>query len=380
MLKTNAQRLFALPLAFMLLLAVTVMAFCGLAYAEGEGPDTTAEPNDLQIRVQESAAAYDEAVAHVEDLQRRIDENHAFIAQVEADLPLQQEKADAAMVSMYKMSDRGYTIADMLMGAGNIGDFINACDFLNIITTVNMDEVAKLKSMQAELSSAQAELEAELEEAEKARVRAEESLAEAQAARQEAMAAFAASLSDNDVDALRQQAVDALVEEAAAAAAEEGLSEEDAAAQVEAARESAEAAVAEADVAALAASGVDWSMSKDDFVNEWTGRIDSYLEGSPLEGQGSTFATAAWENGVDPRWSPAIANTESTKGQYCFAEHNAWGWGSSSWDSWEEAINEHVEGLAAGYGSTITEEGAAKYCPPNADFWYTSTVDQMNQI
>ena len=99
-----------------------------------------------------------------------------------------------------------------------------------------------------------------------------------------------------------------------------------------------------------------------------------------MAGQGSNFAAAAWDYGVDPRWSPAIANTESTKGQYTFADHNAWGWGSSSWDNWEDAINDHVKGLADGYGSTITQEGAERYCPPNADEWYDNTLGEMNRI
>ena len=37
---------------------------------------------------------------------------------------------------------------------------------------------------------------------------------------------------------------------------------------------------------------------------------------------------------VDPRFSPAISAVESSKGLYCFRSHNAWGWGSSSWNTW----------------------------------------------
>ena len=99
-----------------------------------------------------------------------------------------------------------------------------------------------------------------------------------------------------------------------------------------------------------------------------------------MAGQGTTFASAAWSYGVDPRWSPAIACVESTKGANCFASHNAWGWGSSSWGSWEEAIDAHVGGLARGYGYTITMEAAQKYCPPNAETWYNRTVEEMNKI
>lgn len=122
---------------------------------------------------------------------------------------------------------------------------------------------------------------------------------------------------------------------------------------------------------------VDWSVGHDAFVAEWAARIDSYLEGSPLEGYGSVFAQAAWENGVDPRWSPAISNTESSKGAVCFRSCNAWGWGDSGWDDWETAIRSHVSGLANGYGYSITEIAAQIYCPPNWANWYSDTLNQM---
>lgn len=125
---------------------------------------------------------------------------------------------------------------------------------------------------------------------------------------------------------------------------------------------------------------VDWKCGKKAFIEEWTDRIDAYLLGSPLEGYGKVFATAAWENGVDPRWSPAISNTESTKGAHCFLPYNAWGWGQSSWSSWTEAINDHVAGLAAGYGYTISVEYAQQYCPPNWYNWFHDTLGQMALI
>ena len=125
---------------------------------------------------------------------------------------------------------------------------------------------------------------------------------------------------------------------------------------------------------------VDWSVGKTAFVEEWGARIDAYLSGSPLAGYGSVFAEAAWEHGVDPRWSPAISNTESSKGSVCFLPHNAWGWGDTGWDNWETAIRTHVAGLASGYGYCITPEAAEKYCPPNHSFWYATTHAQMATI
>lgn len=125
---------------------------------------------------------------------------------------------------------------------------------------------------------------------------------------------------------------------------------------------------------------VDWSVGKKAFITEWSTRIDKYLKGTPLEGYGVTFATAAWENGIDPRWSPAISNTESGNGSHCFLPHNAWGWGNDSWPDWETAINAHVSGLAKGYGYSLTFDAAKKYCPPNCVHWYNNTLGQMGLI
>jgi len=123
---------------------------------------------------------------------------------------------------------------------------------------------------------------------------------------------------------------------------------------------------------------VDWTVGRQAFVEEWTARIDAYLAGSALAGYGYAFAEAAWDNGVDPRWSPAISSTESGMGSVCFRSCNAWGWGESSWGDWDSAIRDHVAGLANGYGYSITHSAAVAYCPPNTDFWYSNTFDQMS--
>lgn len=132
--------------------------------------------------------------------------------------------------------------------------------------------------------------------------------------------------------------------------------------------------------AAVGIGNVDFTVGHDAFVAEWTTRIDNYLAGSPLAGHGADFAQAAWENGVDPRWSPAISCTESGKGRNCFAPYNAWGWTGGGWNSWSSAIFSHVAGLAEGYGHTITYANAAKYCPPNTDHWYHTTLSEMAKI
>lgn len=165
-------------------------------------------------------------------------------------------------------------------------------------------------------------------------------------------------------------------EEAARIAVEEAARAEEAARIAAAEQAKAEAAARE--VPAL--SDVDFSCGKEAFLAEWTSRIDAYLAGSPLAGYGKVFAEAAWDNGVDPRWSPAISNTESSKGRNCFRPYNAWGWMAESWSSWEEAVNAHVAGLARGYGYTISLENARKYCPPTYHDWYAKTVSEMAKI
>ncbi|MDR0888839.1 MAG: hypothetical protein LBM21_02960, partial [Coriobacteriales bacterium] len=97
---------------------------------------------------------------------------------------------------------------------------------------------------------------------------------------------------------------------------------------------------------------INWDVGKQAFVAEWSARINAYLEGSPLAGKGQVFAEAAWENGVDPRWSPAISNTESSKALYCFRQNNAWGWGQTDWPDMDTAIRAHIQALADNYGYT----------------------------
>ncbi len=146
-------------------------------------------------------------------------------------------------------------------------------------------------------------------------------------------------------------------------------------AEAEAAQAQAEsAAQAEAQAQAAAES------ARAAYVAEWAPRIDAYLAGSALAGTGEAFACAAYDYGVDPRFSPAVSAVESSKGAKCFKAHNAWGWGRSSWGSWEEAIRAHVAGLARSYGGELTKGAAQKYCTSNPSGWYANVSAQMATI
>ena len=177
-----------------------------------------------------------------------------------------------------------------------------------------------------------------------------------------------------------EEAAKAAEAEAAKAQAEEADKQEQADSVSAPAAAEAAGGSSTGTVEAPSDDGADWASERDVFVAQWAGRIDAYLAGSPMAGTGKVFAEAAWDYGVDPRWSPAISNTESSKGLYCSGSCNAWGWGGCSWGSWEEAIRDHVAGLARGYGYTISVEAAKKYCPPNWEHWYNATLAQMNMI
>lgn len=162
-------------------------------------------------------------------------------------------------------------------------------------------------------------------------------------------------------------------EEAARIAAEEAQRKHD--------QECIDNAVARKAAAGNPNDGVDFTIGREEFVKVWGERINNYLAGSPLAGYGETFADAAFEYGVDPRVSPAISNTESTKGQNCFRSHNAWGWmGSTGWSDWTTAIYAHISGWASGYGYTVTLAAAKSYCPPTYQDWYSKTSYQMTLI
>ena len=349
-----------------------------LAEVSEQIQENNAALEEANQNLEEAQARYEEAQAQVDEIQGQIDENEARIAEIEAALPEQREKAATSLVYLYKLSQDMPGLVDLVLSSEDFYDLLSTLTYLDIIQTRNNDAVNELVDLNRELEQTRALLAGQMDEAEERRQEAEDAQAEAEAAQQAAEAALAESI------ALREQ----LEREAAAQAAAE-----------EAARQAAllEAQQAEADeqtftnesgeevtVANVPTSTglapIDWSVGQEEFISTWGARIDAYLAGSPLAGYGTTFAAAAWANGVDPRFSPAISNTESSKGAVCFRTHNAWGWGQYSWDSWESAIWGHVGGLAAGGYYTITLANAQRYCPPNAARWYAVTLGQMQMI
>lgn len=357
--------------ALLALAPVLPGAFPSQAFAETTNID--AEADAAQQLVESSAAEYEAAVARVAELEQQIEDNEKRAAELETLLPELRERGEEALGELYKLGREEMSLIDLILSSENFSDFISRVEYVDRIYKQHSSDVAELQSAVEEQVLLKESLVSDLAEAQAEKQHASDALAAAQAAREEA-----------------QRAAQAKAEEEARFAAEE-------AAKKEAEQQAAESSSASSSVSSSSgeSSGssdsvpevtppsndnADWSTDKATFVNAWAGRIDAYLAGSPLGGQGATFAAAAWDYGVDPRFSPAISCVESSKGAACFASHNAWGWGSISWGSWEEAIDAHVRGLARGYGYTVTIEGAKKYCPPNWEHWYNRVSEEMNKI
>lgn len=337
-----------------------------------------AKATELQGRIETSAANYDSAMAKVADLQKQAEENQAKIDEVKAQIPTQREKSAAAIRTLYKMDQNAPGLLGLVLSSENFNDFISTLTYLNAVESSTMKEATRLTDLENELTRNQAELDAARQEAQEQRDAAAQALADAQSAREEAQRAADEQAAK---EAAEREAAIAAEREAQAKAAEADKAQPAPEPQHEDASGNETPVATTPNVPASSSpSKVNWSDSKQAFVDQWAPRINRYLAGSPMAGTGETFASAAWDYGVDPRWSPAISNTESSKGAVCFKPYNAWGWGNSSWGSWDEAIRDHVAGLARGYGSTLSMEAARKYCPPSPDHWYATTLAEMEKI
>lgn len=314
--------------------------------------ETQTQLTETQEQVEKATATYEEAQEKLEGLQALIDQNAEDIAKIEAQLPDQRAKAAEAMRTQYKHHKNTNTLLSVVLGTSSINDAISTAAYLETVQESNNAEIERLDKMEAELETKRIELEQAEQQAKIEEQKAKDALAEAQRLRSEAQ------------DKAEREAAEEL---ARLAATSDG--------------NSASGESGYAISSSVTSGAVDWNVTREEFVSEWTARIDAYLAGSPLAGYGSTFANAAWDNGVDPRWSPAITCIESTKGTYCFRDYNAWGWMTSTqFSSWDESITAHVAFLGSCYGTTLTPSLAQKYCPPTWQEWYSNVAGQMNII
>lgn len=311
----------------------------------------------LEQNVKQSAAAYNEAVARQEQLKKEIDELNGKIAALEKQLPQQRERCDESLRALYKYQSDTSSVVMMLLSSESITDMLSMLDQFNWIIDYNTAEVEKTAQMESDLKDSRTKLESDKASADQAANDALNSLKEAQTAREQAkQAALAAQKAEKE--AIKKEA------SSASTSSEKQNAEE----KEEASSQSS-------------AEDVDWSNSKSAFVKKWAPRINSYLSGSPTAGMGKTYAAAAWDNGVDPRWAPAISCVESGKGANCYRSYNAWGYGGRNFGSWEEGINTVVASLGGSlYGGYLTHAAAETYCPSDPDGWYKKVAAQMAKI
>lgn len=305
----------------------------------------------LQEQVDEAAAVADEATRRVSELEKEIDALDARISEIQKELPGARELSNDAARQYYRMLSTTNPFLEMVLSATSITDFFTKVEYSTRANQNYLDDIASLSRLNAELEETRAQLEKDKNALVAEQLRAEEALLDAQNA--------------HDVAEETAHQIAAITAAATAAAAEAAAAE---AHTPEAPLQPSDPGVPEA------------PSEKQAFVDLWTPRIDAYLAGSPMAGCGYAFANAAFDYNVDPRWSPAIAHAESTKGRYCFLPYNAWGWGSISWPDWETAIYAHVRGLSRGYGYTISEAAAQKYCPPNWQHWLSVVSSEMAKI
>ena len=370
-------------------IACSTLALTGFALAPAVAQAATAdelasEAASLNQQLQQATQDYASAQAEVEGIQSSIDQNEEDVAALEAELPEKRARAAESIRTLYKFQQGTPGLIELILSSEDFNDFISTVTYIDAIHQRSTEQVTELATLSDELAQKRAELTSQRDEALQRQQTAEQALSSVRTAQASVQAQADELARQEEAErqaavAEAQQAVDAAA--GAAEASPDGTSSSDAApSQATFTTSSGNTAAVEVPSAPSADNAAVSENTTTSEQDGWAARIDAYLAGSPLAGQGATFAAADARYGVDPRISPAISAVESSKGAVCFRPHNAWGWGSSSWSSWEEAIYAHVSGFASGYGSTMSMAVARKYCPPTAGEWYASVLAEMSRI
>lgn len=305
-------------------LATATMAaiLMGVAVTPGVAYAKTEEEARSEIQLANEAIAA--AEGDIERLSGEIGDASLRAAQLEEALPGKREDAAMTMRSLYKMySDLPAEVA-IIMGTEHVDVMMNELFFYESVSTTNIKSAI---DMSQELAATQASIVEKGVELDAAKARLSES--------------------------------------------QEDLEESEAILK----------RILNAPPALEGCEPIDWSMSDEEIVAEWAPRIDAYLEGHGLEGHGEDFVRAGLKYGVDPRFSAAISNTESTRGDFCFASHNAWGFMGHSWSNWQDAIYDHTEYLSSSlYNGRLNAQTAQTYCPPTWDSWLANTLSAAQSI
>ena len=336
--KQMLMRIMCCTLSMMLMCTYVCCAFTR-AYADVPSINDLLVPNST---LQSSADLYNTALSEQERIRTEIDRLQLRNTQIEEQLPELRRLCETCMKAQYKQQSSTMTLLSCLMNSNSISDSLAMLETYNMFYEYNADSINRCIALIKEKKSNIKEIENNTIALEEATKIADENLKNAIKAR----------------ETVRDEAFNAQQNELSVANPE-----------------SVKAADATKD-------NVDWNVkSKQEFVDKWAVRIDKYLEGTPTAGNGKFYAQYAWDFGVDPRWAPAISNTESSRGYNCFRPFNAWGFGQYDFTSWEEGIKQVISTLSSSlYGSYLTKKAASIYCPPTWQDWYKHTADEMARI
>ncbi len=323
-----------------------------------------------QNEVELTAQNYEAAQKKYDDIQTEIEANEKRLKELQDKLPQLQNDAGKVIHTAYKMGRDTPNLISVLLTADNFSDFLSTMHQLEVMQGKYMKTINELNATQEELNEKTETLSKQKEEAKK-------TLDEAQAALEAATnARVQAQKKADEKQAAEKADAEAAIRDAESASGKSFTpANSDTSIAVEVPRGSS-------------SGSVDWSVGRSAFISTWTSRINSYLAGSPMAGTGQAFAEAAWDAGVDPRWSPAIATIESTKGRYVpyGNSNNAWGWtavggGFRRFGSFSEGARAHVYYLGRVYGTTLTPSAAKTYVGTSHwSYWYSSVLAQMEQM
>lgn len=399
---TGARRVLSTLTAAALSLSLALAPATALASSGGgSGSDLESQLSEAQERLSQANAAYDAANDEVEQLDQQIADAEARVAELEAELPQKRADAARAMRATYRMQQASPGLVELILSSEDFYDLLSTVFYLDAIQGHNLAAIDDLVDATDELTATRDQLEQDRAAAETRRQDALDAVSDAEAARDdlERMAEQEAAAEEEE----RQKALEEAEQEAEAGETFTNASGEQVAVEVPKADTSSTTTADDSKATDTGSSTTGGSSTggstttpstpstpttpttdaRTTFVSTWTTRIDSYLAGSPLAGYGYAFAEAAWDYGVDPRWSPAIACIESGKGRYCANTCNAWGMtavggGWRSWSDWDSAIRSAVAYLS-GYGYTISLRAASIYCPPGGA-WYSAVSAQMQVV
>jgi peptidoglycan hydrolase CwlO-like protein len=382
--------LLVLSLAFPVLSVQTAWAADDATEGTGEITADTPLPNILELeqQIEDAAVVYDDATRKIVDIEKLIEEANAQILEIKGKMPEARKRSNVAVREYYRMVSSSNVFLEMIFGATSLDDFFSRVEYSVRANQKYLDDINGLSLLNDELKEVREQLDVDKKALEDEQRRAEEALLDAQNAR---------DVAEETAQKIAEATAAATAAEAAAAEAEAHEPEAPVKPDPNANTPSVPSTPSTPGTPSTPSTPStpdppspptppsppvtpEPPSERQIFVNNWAPRIDNYLAGSPLGGYGYAFASAAYDYGVDPRWSPAIAHLESSKGSKCFLPYNAWGWGNISWPDWETAIFAHVRGLSRGYGYTITEAAAQKYCPPNWEYWYSFISGQMTNI